>query len=88
MAIPLAIVTLGIGQVIWGLIVWANGQTPALTCHAHDQPEGFCYLARDHSVASDATTRPVVLGPDHFLYAIPPGNRLGDPRVASGGCRD
>ena len=30
-AIPLAIVTLGIGYVIWGLIVWGNGQTPALT---------------------------------------------------------
>ena len=30
LAIPLAIVTLGIGYIIWGLIVWANGQTPAL----------------------------------------------------------
>src|SRR5215813_2312648 len=30
LAIPLAIVTLVIGYVIWGLIVWANGQTPAL----------------------------------------------------------
>src|SRR5215472_16004328 len=30
LAIPLAIVTLGIGYVICGLIVWANGQTPAL----------------------------------------------------------
>lgn len=30
LAIPLAIVTLGIGYVIWGLIVWARGQTPAL----------------------------------------------------------
>jgi uncharacterized RDD family membrane protein YckC len=30
LAIPLAIVTLFIGYVIWGLIVWANGQTPAL----------------------------------------------------------
>jgi uncharacterized RDD family membrane protein YckC len=27
--IPLAIVTLGIGWVIWDLIVWKNGQTPA-----------------------------------------------------------
>jgi uncharacterized RDD family membrane protein YckC len=26
----LAIVTLGIGYVIWGLIVWGRGQTPAL----------------------------------------------------------
>lgn len=30
LAIPLTIVTLGIGYIIWGLIVWANGQTPAL----------------------------------------------------------
>jgi uncharacterized RDD family membrane protein YckC len=30
LAIPLAIVTLGIGYIIWGLIVWPNGQTPAL----------------------------------------------------------
>jgi uncharacterized RDD family membrane protein YckC len=30
LAIPLAIVTLGIGYIIWGAIVWSNGQTPAL----------------------------------------------------------
>jgi uncharacterized RDD family membrane protein YckC len=30
LAIPLLIVTLGIGYVIWGLIVWGRGQTPAL----------------------------------------------------------
>ncbi len=30
LAIPLAIVTLGIGYIIWGLIVWGRGQTPAL----------------------------------------------------------
>jgi uncharacterized RDD family membrane protein YckC len=30
LAIPLAIVTLGIGYIIWGLIVWAQGLTPAL----------------------------------------------------------
>jgi uncharacterized RDD family membrane protein YckC len=30
LAIPLAIVTLGIGYIVWGLIVWGNGQTPAL----------------------------------------------------------
>jgi uncharacterized RDD family membrane protein YckC len=27
---PLIIVTLGLGYVVWGLIVWGNGQTPAL----------------------------------------------------------
>lgn len=30
LAIPLAIITLGIGYVVWGLIVWRKGQTPAL----------------------------------------------------------
>lgn len=30
LAIPLAIVTLGIGYVIWGLVIWPRGQTPAL----------------------------------------------------------
>ena len=30
LAIPLIIVTLGIGYIIWGLIVWSRGQTPAL----------------------------------------------------------
>ncbi len=30
LAIPLVIVTLGIGYIIWGLIAWGNGQTPAL----------------------------------------------------------
>jgi uncharacterized RDD family membrane protein YckC len=30
LAIPLGIVTLGIGYIIWGAIVWSNGQTPAL----------------------------------------------------------
>jgi uncharacterized RDD family membrane protein YckC len=29
LAIPLAIVTLGIGYIIWGLIIWGRGQTPA-----------------------------------------------------------
>ena len=30
LAIPLSIITLGIGYVVWGLIVWGRGQTPAL----------------------------------------------------------
>ena len=30
LAFPLWIVTLGIGYIIWGLIAWGNGQTPAL----------------------------------------------------------
>lgn len=30
LALPLFIVTLGIGYAVWGLIVWGSGQTPAL----------------------------------------------------------
>jgi uncharacterized RDD family membrane protein YckC len=30
LSIPLAIVTLGIGYAIWGLVLWGRGQTPAL----------------------------------------------------------
>jgi uncharacterized RDD family membrane protein YckC len=30
LAIPLSIITLGIGYVVWGLIAWRKGQTPAL----------------------------------------------------------
>ncbi len=30
LAIPLSIVTLGIGYVIWGLVVWGRGTSPAL----------------------------------------------------------
>jgi uncharacterized RDD family membrane protein YckC len=30
LTVPLIIVTLGLGYIVWGLIVWGNGQTPAL----------------------------------------------------------
>ncbi|MCW2751383.1 MAG: hypothetical protein JWR83_2493 [Aeromicrobium sp.] len=30
LAIPLAIVTLGVGYIIWGLIAWGKGTSPAL----------------------------------------------------------
>jgi len=46
LAIPLAIITLGIGYVVWGLVVWANGQTPAL------QVLGMrCFRPEDNRVA-------------------------------------
>lgn len=45
LAIPLAIVTLGIGYIVWGLIAWGNGQTPAL------QVLGMrCYRPEDNRV--------------------------------------
>src|SRR5690348_52218 len=30
LAIPLFIITLGIGYIIWGLVLWGQGTTPAL----------------------------------------------------------
>ncbi len=46
LAIPLVIITLGIGYLIWGLIVWPNGQTPAL------QVLGMrCFRPEDNRVA-------------------------------------
>jgi len=30
LAIPLAVITLGIGYLVWGLVIWRKGQTPAL----------------------------------------------------------
>jgi hypothetical protein len=52
LGIPLAIVTLGIGYIIWGLIVWGNGQTPAqqvlgMRCWRPEtnQVPGFWYMA-------------------------------------------
>jgi uncharacterized RDD family membrane protein YckC len=45
LAIPLAIITLGIGYVIWGLIAWGNGTTPAL------QVLGMrCYRPEDNRI--------------------------------------
>jgi uncharacterized RDD family membrane protein YckC len=46
LAIPLSIITLGIGYIIWGLIVWGRGQTPAL------QVLGMrCWRPEDNRVA-------------------------------------
>jgi uncharacterized RDD family membrane protein YckC len=63
LAIPLAIVTLGIGYVIWGLIVWARGQTPALQVLGMRcwRPEdgrvpGFWWMALREVIGSIATS--------------------------------
>ena len=51
LAIPLFIVTLGIGYFIWSLVVWARGQTPALQLlnmrcwrPADGRPSGFWWM--------------------------------------------
>jgi uncharacterized RDD family membrane protein YckC len=50
LAIPLAIVTLGIGYAIWGVIVWSSGKTPAL------QVLGMrCWEPRERRVAGFGT---------------------------------
>ena len=52
LAFPLLVVTLGIGYVIWGLIAWGRGQTPALQvlgmrCWTPEErrPPGFWRMA-------------------------------------------
>ena len=52
LALPLVIVTLGIGYIIWGLIAWGNGQTPTLQVLGMrvwrpetNQVAGFWYMA-------------------------------------------
>lgn len=46
LAIPLGIITLGIGYLVWGLIVWPGGQAPAL------QVLGMrCFRPQDNRVA-------------------------------------
>ncbi len=52
LAIPLAIVTLVIGYIIWGLIIWGRGQTPALQVlrmrcwrPTEGRPAGFWWMA-------------------------------------------
>jgi uncharacterized RDD family membrane protein YckC len=47
LAFPLLIITLGVGYVIWGLIIWGDGQTPAL------QVLGMrCYRPANNRVAN------------------------------------
>jgi uncharacterized RDD family membrane protein YckC len=47
LAIPLIIITLGIGYLIWGVIVWAKGTTPAL------QVLGMrCWRPEDNRIAT------------------------------------
>ena len=62
LAIPLAIVTLGIGYIIWGLIVWGNGQTPTqqvlgMRCWRPEtnRVPGFWYMALREIVGGIAT---------------------------------
>jgi uncharacterized RDD family membrane protein YckC len=52
LAIPLAIITLGIGYIIWGLVLWPSGRTPALSLLGmrvwrpdQQRPATFWYMA-------------------------------------------
>lgn len=52
LAIPLWIVTLGLGYIVWGLILWGRGQTPALKMLGmqvwrpdEQRPATFWYMA-------------------------------------------
>ena len=68
LAIPLAIVTLFIGYVIWGLIVWSRGQTPT------QQVLGMrCWRPQTGQVATwDTMALRGIVGPvaEHFLGPI------------------
>jgi uncharacterized RDD family membrane protein YckC len=62
LAIPLAIVTLGIGYIIWGLIIWGNGQTPTqqvlgMRCWRPEtnRVAGFWYMALREIIGGIAT---------------------------------
>jgi hypothetical protein len=51
LSFPLFIVTLGIGYAIWGLVVWGQGQTPALQVlgmRRIDRPDHMGGLFRPH----------------------------------------
>ena len=70
LAIPLFIVTLGIGYLIWGLIVWGRGQTPTF------QVLGMrCWRMDDGEVASwgQMALREVV---GRFLLSIIPFEQI------------
>ena len=52
LAIPLVIITLGIGYIVWGLILWGQGTTPALRVLGmkcwrpqDGRPPGFWWMA-------------------------------------------
>jgi uncharacterized RDD family membrane protein YckC len=82
LAIPLVIITLGIGYVVWGLLVWPNGQTPAL------QVLGMrCFRPEDNRVAGFGwmALREIVAGLSQGTPASGTGTLTGQPGTPAGG---
>ena len=82
LAIPLVIITLGIGYLIWGLIVWPNGQTPAL------QVLGMrCFRPEDNRVAGFwwMALREIVAGFSEGTLTGEAGTSAGQAGTLAGG---
>ena len=82
LAIPLVIITLGIGYLIWGLIVWPNGQTPAL------QVLGMrCFRPEDNRVAGFwwMALREIVAGFSEGTLTGGAGTSAGQAGTSAGG---
>lgn len=78
LAIPLFLVTLGIGYVIWSLLAWGRGQTPALQLlnlrcwrPADGRPSGFWWMAMREVVGNIAQNLafPIVALVSFILFA-------------------
>ena len=82
LAIPLVIITLGIGYLVWGLIIWANGQTPAL------QVLGMrCFRPEDNRVAGFwwMALREIIAGFSQGTSAGGAGTPAGGAGTTAGG---
>ena len=82
LAIPLVIITLGIGYLIWGLIVWPSGQTPAL------QILGMrCFRPEDNRVAGFwwMALREIVAGFSDGTLTGGTGTSAGQAGTTAGG---
>ena len=82
LAIPLVIITLGIGYLVWGLIVWPNGQTPAL------QVLGMrCFRPEDNRVAGFwwMALREIVAGFSEGTLTGGAGTSAGQAGTSAGG---
>ena len=82
LAIPLAIITLGIGYLVWGLIVWPSGQTPAL------QVLGMrCFRPEDNRVPGFGwmALREIVAGLEAGSPSGRAGTMTGEAGMPAGG---
>jgi uncharacterized RDD family membrane protein YckC len=94
LAIPLWIVTLVIGYIIWGLIVWSRGQTPALQVLGMRcwRPEtrrvpGFWWMALREIIGRLVDTiLGIITELTSFILFLATRERKGAPRLRRGHC--